>query len=282
MLRKIETFLSALRSEVYISQALARAAATQSRLDIDEKRPQTWEFSGFSQNGEDGITDFLVGKINDPDRHFIEIGASTGVDNNTAWLAIARGYSGLMIEGNRRASDLSRYLMSRINPGVECHNIFVNKDNIHELQEMASSLCPDYLSLDIDGNDYYLMKEIFNCGFRPAVIAVEYNSAYGPENSLTIEYDPAFVIDFQGDEYLYYGVSIAGWRRFFATYGYKFVCVDSRGVNAFFLMPGRFETEFVDGIDGLDFQENFYQMRKYKCSWAKQFTTISHRKFREI
>jgi hypothetical protein len=282
MLNKIRRKIIEIQSDIYISQALARAAATANLRNIDETRPETWEFSGFSQNGEDGITDFLMSKIVEPNRQFIEIGSSTGIDNNTAWLAIARKFSGLMIEGNRRASSLSEILLGRINLGVECLNIFVDKENINELKAMAVSLFPDYFSLDIDGNDYYLMSEILQSGFRPAVITVEYNSVYGPEKSLTILYEPEFVIDMHGDQYLYYGVSISAWRKFLESYGYRFVCVDSRGVNGYFLMPDRFDQTFVEALQGLQFCENFYQMRKYKSSWEQQFESISHREFKEI
>ncbi|MBI5450839.1 MAG: hypothetical protein HY940_05725 [Gammaproteobacteria bacterium] len=126
------------------------------------------------------------------------------------------------------------------------------------------------------------MSEILDGGFRPAVLAVEYNSAFGPDASLTIKYDPGFVIDMMGDQYLYYGVSITAWRRFLGGYGYRFVCVDSRGVNAFFIMPDRFESAFVENISGYNYRENFYQMRKYKCEWRQQFESISHREFIEI
>lgn len=282
MLRKLRNKIREIQAELYISQALARASVTAGLRSIDETRPETWEFSGFSQNGEDGITDFLMNKILEPNRQFIEIGSSTGIDNNTAWLAIARKFSGLMIEGNREASRLAEILLNRINLGVECQNIFVNKDNIRELKSLSESLTPDYLSLDIDGNDYYLMSEILNGGFRPAVITVEYNSVYGPEKSLTIRYDPDFVFDMNGDQYLYYGVSISAWKSFLAGFGYRFVCVDSRGVNGFFLMPDRFEKNFVSAIRGYEYRENFYQKRKYKSDWQQQFALIAHREFLEI
>src|SRR4029079_4576029 len=82
-----------------IALALARAAATSSLRRIDPATPSTWEFSGFSQHGEDGILDYLCGHLRQPNRYFIEIGASNGLENNTTWLAVAKRYGGLMIDG---------------------------------------------------------------------------------------------------------------------------------------------------------------------------------------
>src|SRR5690242_11526051 len=64
-----------------ISVALARAAATAPLRTIDPKDPRTWEFSGFSQHGEDGIIDYLCSQILNPTRFFFEIGAANGIEN---------------------------------------------------------------------------------------------------------------------------------------------------------------------------------------------------------
>ena len=54
---------------------------------IDLTRPATWEFSGFSQNGEDGILDVLRHQLTRSNRYFIEIGAADGIENNIGALA---------------------------------------------------------------------------------------------------------------------------------------------------------------------------------------------------
>ena len=70
-----------------VNMSLARAAATSSLRKIDYTNPISWEFSGFSQSGGDGIIDVLIGKLLNPNRYFIEIGSNDGIENNTAWLA---------------------------------------------------------------------------------------------------------------------------------------------------------------------------------------------------
>src|SRR5512141_2082867 len=104
MIAKFFRFLRSLRSLQRINIALARGGAMSAARQIDLSNPATWEFAGFSQNGEDGIIDVLTSHITNPNRYFVEIGASDGLENNTSWLAVGRRYGGLWIEGDPTAS----------------------------------------------------------------------------------------------------------------------------------------------------------------------------------
>ena len=282
IIKKLFRFLIKSQSINRINMALSRAAATSALRQIDVSIPNSWEFSGFSQNGEDGIIDFLLGKLKRRSRYFIEIGTADGIECNTAWLAIAKKYSGIMIEGNAKVCAQSATLYQGLNLGVECINMFITQETVSQLGQLALDNRPDVLSLDIDGNDYYIAKMLFEVGFRPKIFVVEYNSAYGDEKKITIAYRGDFDFTTAHASQLYYGVSISGWKSLFRKYGYKFVAVDSNGVNAFFVNPDDFEGKFLDNLQGLDFRENFYQMRKFKVPWEKQFEMIKEKKFVEI
>jgi hypothetical protein len=266
-------------NQIQINNGLSRAAATAGLRMINETNPISWEFSGFSQNGEDGIIDFLISKLKKTNRYFIEIGASTGIENNTAWLMHAKKYSGLMIDGNSYAIEIAK---NNSTPFVDSISLFVNAENINTLKKYAVYDDPDFFSLDIDGNDYYIAKLILESGFRPKIFAVEFNSAYGPTQSITIEYADDFNINKAHSSYLYYGVSITGWKKLFENFGYKFITTDSNGVNAFFVDPLQFENKFLDQLKGLPFTENAYQKRKFKYNWEEQFELIKNMKFFEI
>lgn len=265
--------------QIQINNGFSRAVANINLRNTDRSNPVTWEFSGFSQNGEDGIIDYLITQLKRKNRYFIEIGAANGIANNTAWLAHAKKYAGLMIDGN----ELSIEIAKRNSPiGIEAYSMFVDKNNIDEIKKLAVYNNPDVFSLDIDGNDYYIAKAIIASGFRPKIFVVEYNSAFGPEDSKTIVYAPDFNIAKAHQSQLYYGVSITGWRNFFESHGYKLVTVDSNGVNAIFMDPNEFEISFVNQIKGLLFAENFYQMRKFKSTWKGQFQFIKDMEYFEI
>lgn len=263
-----------------ITLALARGAASSQVRLIEEEKPTTWEFSAFSQNGEDGIIDYLSQKIISPNYYFVEIGAADGLENNTSWLAFGKKYEGLFFEGNEFLVNRIKQFVEPLLLGVKGHQMFVDLDNVEDIPRYSLYQNPDVFSLDIDGNDYYVAEKLLELKFRPKIFVVEYNSAFGPDQKVTIEYDKNFSIDFQDyKNYLYYGVSIVGWKKLFERYGYHFVTVERRGVNAFFIEPSYFDENFVENIKGLNFAENFYQRIKYKVNWEEQFDFIKHNKF---
>jgi hypothetical protein len=286
IIRKISRILSTLYGlspyiERQVSLKLVKANASRNSI-IDSVNPYSWEFSGFSQNGEDGIIDFLSSKIQNPNKYFVEIGASNGLENNTSYLAIAKHYSGVMIDGSVKEHKICKEVINRFCMGVDCLNMFVDTDSVEKLKDYMLYLNPDIFSLDIDGNDYYLAETIINAGIRPKIFVVEYNSAFGPEKSITIKYDKDFVLTESHSSFLYYGVSIAGWKRFFVDNDYQFICVDSNGINGFFIDKREFDENFYQNINGFQFRENFWQKKKFKKDWERQFELIKDLPFKTI
>ena len=277
MINKFLRYLKSLRSMQRVNMSLARGAATSALRNLDMTNPSSWEFSGFSQNGEDGIIDVLTRNIVEPNRYFIEIGASDGLENNTAWLAIARRFNGIWVEGSPGISQWCEYLFTSLNYGVEIVCMFVTKANVAELKARALHITPDVFSLDIDGIDYYVAEAVLSAGFRPRIFVVEYNSAFGPEKSITIPYRDDFrCVRVHGDN-LYYGCSISGWKKLFEKFKYAFVTVDMNGVNGFFIDADAFDKRFVQGIGGVDFAENIAQLREYRTGWQGQYELVRDR-----
>ena len=281
-LTRLSNYLNGLRAAGRINMAMSRGAATSSLRRIDLTQPETWEFSGFSQNGEDGIIDVLTSKIIARNRYFIEIGASDGLENNTSWLALASKYTGLMIEGNPAMAAWGKYLICPHNYGVEYASMFVNAKTIPQLTSLAIHKDPDVFSLDIDSIDYYIAKTVLEAGFHPKIFIVEYNSAFGPEQSMTVKYRDDFRVVNEHGKSLYYGCSLAAWRKLFSDFGYRFVTVDVRGINAFFIAPQAFDMSFVDHIVGTEYLENVSHTREYKMDWSKQFELIRDFEFTQV
>jgi hypothetical protein len=276
MLKRAIYLLKRFQTMQRIGYGLARAAAVRGMRQLDPKNPTTWEFSGLSQNGEDGITDYLVHQLKNANRYFLEIGASDGTENNSSWLAVARRWRGVMVEGNRGKADYCRYIMADMALGVEVKECFVTQENIGELLLGITTNEPDFFSLDIDGIDWYITSALFEKGFQPKIIVVEYNSCLGPKQVLTVPYDPEFNFLTAHPTNLYYGVSIQAWRNLMERYGYKFVTVDTNGVNAFFVRPECFFEDFFINFQSLDFEENFYQRTRHSCAWKEQFELVKH------
>lgn len=266
----------------YINVSLSKAGAIIPLRKIDASLPNSWEFSAFSQSGEDGIIDYLADKIIEPNRYFIEIGSENGLENNTSWLAIVKKYSGLMIEGREKSSKLCKLIMSTLNIGVDCRCVYVTKENIKQILKFSLYTEPDVFSLDIDGNDYYIAKAIMETGFRPKIFIVEYNSVFGPDRCLTVKYNERFDCYKAHKSGLYYGASISGWKRFFKLFGYKFVTVNLNGTNAFFINPDYFDKNLIDNLKGLEFLENFYHLNKFKITHDEQFKLVADMDYEEI
>lgn len=283
MVKRMQLFVRRGYALSRISMALSRAAATSQLRKLDPRYPTSWQFCGFSQNNEDGIIDYLTSKIPSPNRYFVEIGAADGIENNTAWLAVAKRYSGLMIEGNEKLAKRASDVISWQNVGVKCINAFIDRDNaVALLKEQMCHEDPDVFSLDIDGNDWYVAQAILEAGIRPKIFVVEYNSTFGPERSITIKYEKDFDYRKKHETHLYFGASISAFRKLFSQFNYRFVTVEQNGANAFFIDGTIYDDEFISGLNGLAFAENYYHRVKFCCGWKEQFSKIQHLEYVEI
>ncbi len=88
----------------------------------------------------------------------------------------------------------------------------------------------DLLSIDLDGNDYWIWKAISD-RFRPRVVVVEYNANVNPAAPLSIQYDPSF----KWDGSSYYGASLGALKKLGESMGYQLIGCESSGTNAFFV-----------------------------------------------
>ncbi|MGE4240230.1 hypothetical protein [Ramlibacter sp.] len=265
-----------------IAIAIAKGHASRSARRLDPRRPPTWEFSGFSQNGEDGILDVLLASLRAPTRDCLEIGAADGVQNNTTWLALTQLYRCVMVEGNPALSAKARRLLGASAIAASFENRFVTRDNAAELIALVGNASPDLLSLDIDGIDWHVAQALLRAGLRPKVVAVEYNSTFGPERSVTIPYAADFDYGRAHATRLYYGASLRAWRSLFEPQGYRFVTVDRNGVNAFFADPAALEDGFLDAVQPHAWAENVYQVRTSGARGEAQFALIRDMELLEV
>ena len=108
----------------------------------------------------------------------------------------------------------------------------LQKKNINKIIKKNSIKEVDLLSIDIDGNDFWIWEEI-NC-IKPRLVVIEYNSFFGPELSYTIPYNPKFIWDYEKKR-SYYGASLKALEKLGRKKKYTLVGVDKNGVNAFFV-----------------------------------------------
>ena len=270
----LHDYLTDLADSQRVALAVAKGTTGRSLRLIDARHPGSWEFSGFSQNGEDGIIEVLRSHLSRPGRDFLEIGSANGVQNNTSWLLVTEQYHGVMVEGSPALSAKCARLLANCGIGVQFVNRFVTRENVGELIGLCGSREPDVFSLDIDGNDLHIARALLEAGLRPKIVVLEYNSVFGSERSVTIPYAAEFSYRQAHPSHLYYGVSLKAWQTLWGAAGYRFVTVDRCGVNAVFVDPGAFAPGFLDAVVPLAWAENAYQVRASGRRGEAQFDLI--------
>ena len=89
------------------------------------------------------------------------------------------------------------------------------------------------LSIDIDGNDYWVWEAI-NV-INPAIVICEYNGLFGSTYPISIPYNPDFYRTKAHFSNLYFGASLPALVILGNKKGYDFVGSNSAGSNAFFV-----------------------------------------------
>ena len=216
-----------------VIEAVGRIEARQVATDLSDDL-NAHEFRVFSQNGEDGVIQFLLSRVTVVDKRFVEFGVGDYSESNTRFLALHDHWSGLVIEGNSRDVQRLTHDSTFWRFDVTVVPAFVTKENINDLladNGMTGEI--GLLSIDVDGNDYWIFDAI--SAVRPAIVIVEYNHRFGPDRAVTVPYDPAFRRDRAHYSHIYYGASLRALGLAAERKGYALVGCESFGVNAFFV-----------------------------------------------
>ncbi len=188
-----------------------------------------FELKGFSQNGEDGVIAEILRRLGILRGCFVEFGIESGSEGNCVYLAEARGWAGLFMEGDpEHFTRLERRYHDR--DRVQTIMAMVGPDNINDHIRGAGLMDKvDLLSIDIDGNDYWVWRAVDV--IQPRVVCIEYN-AHVP---LGVKAVQPFEPDNQWNGSNYYGASVAALEDLGREKGYTLVHTDLAGVNAFFV-----------------------------------------------
>jgi hypothetical protein len=227
-LSKIEDSIANLEPDIKMLPAIVRKLYLE-----DAELPHPYDllserFGYRSQNEEDGLLLALFKRIGTTDRRCVEIGCGLN-GGNSGFLVGECGWSGLMV-------DADRHKIETIKIRYAGHAVIANKhrvtrENINTIVEMHGFAGPlDFLSLDIDGNDYWVWEALTACS--PRVVALEFNWLFGPERSVSIPYDPEFRLD-RVPTRAYRGASLSALTHLAQRKGYRLVA--SERVNAFYM-----------------------------------------------
>jgi hypothetical protein len=231
-IKRIYERYTSLISNIYrIQEALGRIEQRQLAECMDYRQA---EFRVFSQWGEDGIIQYLLRYVSIARPIFVEFGVENYTESNTRFLLTNNQWAGLVIDGSSENIDYIRRDQIYWASNLKAEHSFITEDNINQLLS-KNGIYGDIglLSVDIDGNDYWVWRAIN--AISPRIIICEYNSHFGPTAEVTTPYDAAFVRDSAHFSKIYYGASISALTSLASTRGYSLVASNSVGNNIFFV-----------------------------------------------
>jgi hypothetical protein len=234
----------------------------QRKLD-DPLHLDRFGYKVYSQNDEDGIINEIFKRIGTTNKVFVEFGVQDGLESNCHFL-LFNGWKGLWIDGDEKCfANLQKYFEKPLaSKQLSAVNGFITKDNINKLIGEDGKITGeiDLLSIDIDGNDYWIWKAI-NC-IQPRVVVIEYNAKFPPPCEWVMEYDVGHAWD-GSDKH---GASLKSLELLGKNLGYRLVGTNTNGVNAFFVKKELTRDLFAAPATA----ENLYH------AWNYWFTSSGH------
>ena len=192
------------------------------------------EFKVFSQSGEDGVIQWLIHNIPIQSKRFIEFGVQNYTESNTRFLLMHDNWSGLIMDGSQENMDYVKQDNICWMHDLKPVPAFITAENINTLiRDNGFDGEVGILSIDIDGNDYWVWKAI-SC-VQADIVICEYNSRFGSERAVTIPYDPNFYRTEANSSNLYFGASIRALTLLGQQKGYALVYGNEIGSNLFFI-----------------------------------------------
>ena len=217
-----------------------------------------FEYQVTSQNNEDGIINHIFDQLKIDKINFIEIGFDYYQNNSLGILKKCN--KALFVDGDSKKAIILRNVLKLFYPKtkITVQNTLVDIYNINLIKEQNFSDQEeiDFLSIDVDGIDYYLFKEI---NFKPKLICIEYNFWFGKDLSCATPYEKNYTLDSLSD---YIGASLKAITGLANSKGYHLIAIDSACINAFFIRD-----DLKYNFEILNLEKSF----KYPFKFNKEF-----------
>jgi hypothetical protein len=194
----------------------------------------------FSQNGEDGILNYICEMMNLPKPSMIEIGAGNLNECNSRYLAEHRCANVLAVDARKDLANMAKKLLIATKTNIQVLNTWVTTENINSIIELGMSNfgTVDILSIDIDGNDYWVLNSAKLDGIK--VIIVEFNPLLSLKDPVSVPMDESFDRSSKHYSWTYYGANLYAFVHLLTGKGFDFIGVSRNGSNAFFIESSSF------------------------------------------
>jgi hypothetical protein len=227
------THVKSILTELYISLEKEKERYKDSRRLI------TYEHQVFSQSGEDGIIEEIFNRIGTTNKYFVEFGVQDGLECNSTYLLL-KDWKGLWIEGSEKYYKQIKANFSHLPENqLKVKNAFITAENIESIFDAHEiPIEPDMLSIDIDGNDYYVWAAIKK--YKPRVVVIEYNATIRPNIQWIKAYDPKSI----WDGTMHFNASLKSLELLGSEKGYSLIGCNFHGTNAFFVRKDLIQEHF--------------------------------------
>lgn len=204
---------------------------------MSDKFEQLWdaEVKVFSQWGEDGILDYLCEQLGISKPKVLEIGAGNFGECNSRFLAENRNASVFAVDGRDDLSSTINQNSLRWKTHIFSMQEWITPKNINKVINAAreSMLGIDIFSLDLDGNDFWILDEANLQSV--SIVVVEYNPLFGSKLAVSVPRDDTFDRTTKHFSWLYYGASIKAFIKILSQKDFVFVGTNRVGSNGFFV-----------------------------------------------
>lgn len=274
---KLYLFLKSIKKELFVNRNIY-VLLQHNELDRlksstryqDDKRLIKYGHKVYSQNDEDGIIREIFNRIGVTNKVFIELGIGDGLENNTLAL-LFDNWKGLWVDSSSESiKRIRKFYATIIKIGqLKVVKEFLTADNINELLLTNTySRDIDLLSIDIDGNDYHILRAIKS--INPRVIVLEYNAKFSPPL--------IFCMDYQ-KEHKWLGDDCQGASLKFLEMNLPEYCLvgcNITGSNAFFVKKELVEDKFFSPFTAENhYEPSRYYLTSYSSGHSPSYNTLA-------
>ena len=192
------------------------------------------EFKIYSQNGEDGILDYLIFSLGIKRPKFIEIGIGDYSESNSRFIFERTSPKGMVVDS---IPDLENKIKKRIKiwkGDLKIVNKEINSNNVLDTIKKDKMMVDlDLFSIDIDGIDYWVLDKLPK--FFSKIVVLEYNPTFGFELEVSVPNIPNFNRSLYHYSNLCFGMSFKAALNLMDKKGFYFVGSNFLKNNAFFI-----------------------------------------------
>jgi hypothetical protein len=271
------------------STGLFRVAAARvlGRHGLDTLRSAYWRAVaklpikrslGESQSDESDRIDTLLANV-PVAQTFCEFGFHFSEFNCSR--LVRRGWPGLLLDGDAATVAIAKRILAadrQIRAEAAC--AFLTRENVRSMLVEHFRTTPiGVLSVDVDGNDYWLLQECLP--LTPGMIVVEYNASFGTQ-PITTPYDPTFIRHEKHPSGWYHGASITALTSLCAAHGYALADVSSGGQNLFLVRDDLLGRDVPVLDPTVAYKENALRNQWSGTTASHQWSVVSHMPFDRV